>query len=58
MMHRKTTIDVLIQMERDIVNKYSRFADITSSEEEMVFCQDLRNKHSLHIAVLEKYLGR
>ena len=58
MMHRKTTIDVLIQMEKDIINKYSRFAGVTRSEEEMVLCQDLSNKHNLHIAVLEKYLER
>ena len=58
MMHRKTTIGALIQMEKDIIKKYSGFAGVTRSEEEMVLCQDLSNKHNLHIAVLEKYLER
>ena len=58
MMLKKTTIDALMQMEKEIMNKYSQFASVTRNEEEMVLCQDLNNKHNLHIAVLEKYLGR
>lgn len=58
MMYKKNAIDVLIQMEKDIINKYSQYASVTRSEEEMVLCQELSDKHNSHIDVLKKYLGR
>lgn len=58
MMYKKNTIDVLMQMEKDIINKYSQFASVTKNEEEMVLCQELSDKHNAHIDILKKYLGR
>lgn len=57
-MHKQTAIGNLIQKEREIVNKYREFANVTRSQGVIILCEDLSNKHNLHISVLEKYLER
>ncbi len=57
-MHKQTAIGNLIQKEKEIVNKYREFANVTRSQGVIILCEDLSNKHNLHISVLEKYLER
>jgi len=58
MMHKQSTIDALIEKEKEIINKYREFANVTSNQGAIILCEDLSNKHNLHISVLEKYLER
>ena len=58
MMHKQTAIETLIEKEKEIVNKYREFANVTSNQGAIILCEDLSNKHNLHISVLEKYLER
>jgi hypothetical protein len=57
-MHKQATIDTLIEMEKEIINKYREFANIASNQGAIILCEDLTSKHNLHISVLEKYLER
>ena len=58
MMNQQVTIEFLIKKERDIIDKYKEFTNVTKNQEQMLLCDDLSSKHNLHIAVLEKYLER
>jgi hypothetical protein len=57
-MNKQATIEFLIQKEKDIIDKYREFANVTASKGQMILCEDLSSKHNLHITVLEKYLER
>jgi hypothetical protein len=57
-MNQQVTIEFLIKKERDIIDKYKEFTNVTKNQEQMLLCDDLSSKHNLHIAVLEKYLER
>jgi len=57
-MHKQTAIETLIEKEKEIINKYRDFANVTSNQGAIILCEDLSNKHNLHISVLEKYLER
>jgi hypothetical protein len=58
MMNQQVTIEFLIKKEREIINKYKEFTNVTRNQEQMLLCDDLSSKHNLHIEVLEKYLER
>ena len=58
MMNKKSSIESLIQKEKDIINKYREFANVTSNEEAIILCEELTSKHNLHISELQKYLER
>lgn len=58
MMNQQVTIEFLIKKERDLINKYKEFTNVTTNREQMLVCNDLSSKHNLHIEVLEKYLER
>ncbi|MCB2291003.1 hypothetical protein LGK97_14795 [Clostridium sp. CS001] len=58
MMNKQSTIEFLIQKEKDIINKYRGLANVTKSKGQMLLCEDLSSKHSLHIMMLEKHLER
>jgi hypothetical protein len=58
MMNKQATIEFLIKKEKDIIDKYRELANVTMSKGQMLLCEDLSNKHNLHITVLEKYLER
>lgn len=57
-MNKKNSIDSLIQKEKDIINKYRDFANVTGNEATVNLCQQVTNKHNLHISELQKYLER
>jgi len=56
MSHKQSSIKNLIQKEKEIVNKYREFGNVTDNEEAIILCEQLTSKHNLHISVLEKYL--
>jgi predicted metal-binding protein len=58
MMHKQSTIETLIEKEKDIINKYREFANAMGSQGAIILCEDLSNKHNVHISMLEKYLER
>lgn len=58
MMNKQSTIESLIQKEKDIISKYRDFANVANNQGSIILCEDLSNKHNLHISVLEKYLER
>ncbi|MGH4137979.1 hypothetical protein [Clostridium sp.] len=58
MNNKQSSIQSLIQKEKEIVNKYREFGSVISNEEAVILCEELTNKHNLHISVLEKYLER
>jgi len=57
-MNQQVTLEFLIKKEREIINKYKEFTNVTRKQEQMLLCDDLSSKHNLHIEVLEKYLER
>lgn len=57
-MNKKSSIESLIQKEKDIINKYRDFANVIGNEESEVLCQQATNKHNIHISELQKYLER
>lgn len=58
MMNKQSTIETLIEKEREIINKYKDFANVTNNQGAIILCEDLSNKHNVHISMLEKYLER
>ena len=58
MMDKQGAVEFLIRKEKDIIDKYREFSNVARSKEQVHLCEDLSSKHSLHIAVLEKYLER
>ncbi|MGH4121929.1 MAG: hypothetical protein ACREV6_03190 [Clostridium sp.] len=58
MMNKKSSIESLIQKEKDIVNKYREFANVIGNEGAVSLCEELAIKHDLHISELQKYLER
>jgi hypothetical protein len=58
MMNKKSSIESLIQKEKDIINKYRDFANVIGNEGAVILCQQVTNKHNLHISELQKYLER
>ena len=58
MNYNQTLIESLIKKEKEIVNKYMEFGNVCSNEDSIILCEELSNKHNLHISVLQKYLER
>ena len=58
MMHKQNTVETLIKKEKEIISKYRELANVAKNQGAIILCEDLSNKHNLHISVLEKYLER
>lgn len=57
-MTKKSSIESLIQKEKDIVNKYREFANVIGNEGSAILCEEVVSKHNIHISELQKYLER
>jgi len=57
-MYKQSSIEYLIEKEKELINKYREFANVAKDQGAIILCEDLSNKHNLHISVLEKYLER
>jgi len=57
-MNKKSSIQNLIQKEKDIINKYKDLSDTASNEQATSLFEELTQKHNIHISELQKYLER
>jgi len=57
-MNKKSSIQNLIQKEKDIINKYKDLSNTASNEQATSLFEELTQKHNIHISELQKYLER
>lgn len=58
MLNKKSSIQSLIQKEKDIVNRYKDLSITTCDEGSTSLFEELTQKHNIHISELQKYLER
>ena len=58
MLNKKSSIQNLIQKEKDIINKYKDLSITTCDGGLTSLFEELTQKHNIHISQLQKYLER
>ena len=58
MINKKSSIQSLIQKEKDIIHKYKELSITTSGDGSTSLLEELTQKHNIHISELQKYLER
>lgn len=58
LVQNKAAIEELLTLENKIVNRYNAYKQEIESGELRKMCDDIINKHNLHIETLQKYVER
>jgi len=58
LVQNKAALEELLRLENKIIDKYQAYKSQVESGEMRKMCEDIINKHNLHIETLQKYVER
>ena len=58
LVQNKAALEELLRLETKIIDKYKAYKNEVESGEMQKMCEDIINKHNLHIETLQKYVER